>query len=698
MALSSIIHLNLQKKKTFSKISIILCLLFLKITSGHPQNPQICTSDECHRQAESFLRNIDTSVSPCDNFYQFACGNFKPSPKLNHLEVIEKVLKRSDKESDPKYLKMAKKVYNSCLDAYKHDSNYWGRLVVDNLRSVGWPLKEYEHDDNLGNFIQYFQFPRFLYGYFFSLSSGQTSKNENIIRISKPRYEIVNQDNLNAYRRIEDFYQFIEYPGIDLHDITESMHENLKFKHKLTKILKFNTIDKSQKIVKVKELQSRIFPSINWVEFFNNFFNGEIKVTENDKVYIGQVETLQDISRLLSETPFHVVANFIGWNFLEYMYFGDDNLLIYNKELKESSFVTSEWTSNTNILKPKTDSYKCIETISNNFKMLSSAIYGREVLTEDLKIELDDMLWMIKRQLFLNFELSDWLDEKTKSGAVKKLQEMRFVLGYPEEFDDDDFFDNYYKKVNFYQDYYKIIQDMMDFNKAKFIENFKNPNEMQVLERDSYQATFVNALMDPFYNKVFLHAAFINHLDMSTSIPRSLSYGAVGTILGHEIIHGYDNTLRHYDYKGDEVNWWEKEADQSFINKSQCLIDQYSSYTEPITLLNIDGVQTLGENIADNGGFILAYNSYQKWLKINKIDQTLPNLNFTSNQLFWLSTAQFWCENRSYDDLKVQIKLDSHSPGSIRVIGTLGNLKEFSDDFQCPNKSEMNREHKCKVW
>lgn len=143
--------------------------------------------------------------------------------------------------------------------------------------------------------------------------------------------------------------------------------------------------------------------------------------------------------------------------------------------------------------------------------------------------------------------------------------------------------------------------------------------------------------------------------------PLYMNYGAIGLVIGHEITHGecvnkinshqfafssrtgFDDIGRQYDSDGTLVDWWDEATKKAYLEKAQCIIEQYGNYTEPITKLMLNGFNSQGENIADNGGVLSAYRAYKKWTKTAGVEQKLPGLDFTPNQLFWLTVAQSWC-------------------------------------------------------
>lgn len=166
-----------------------------------------------------------------------------------------------------------------------------------------------------------------------------------------------------------------------------------------------------------------------------------------------------------------------------------------------------------------------------------------------------------------------------------------------------------------------------------------------------------------------------------------------------QVSHAFDDLGRLYDAEGNLKDWWHPETAEAFKQKKKCIIEQYGNYTDKSTNMSINGVLSQGENIADTAGIKLAYRAYKSSMeKLNLIDPTLPGLPFTQDQLFWLSAAQTWCSVERTEVKKILIATDNHALSQFRVLGTLSNSKEFANDFNCPENSNMNPTKKCEIW
>lgn len=225
----------------------------------------------------------------------------------------------------------------------------------------------------------------------------------------------------------------------------------------------------------------------------------------------------------------------------------------------------------------------------------------------------------------------------------------------------------------------------------------------------------VNAYYAPTKNQIVFPAGILQAPFYDVTFPKSLNFGAMGVVMGHELIHAFDDQGREYDKEGNLHQWWRNKTLWHFVQRIQCYIDQYSNYTiddvgthvapgdpdddeDGHEVVHLNGKQTLGENIADNGGLKAAFHAYESWIANHEPELPLPGINMTSKQLFFMGFAQVWCSVNTKEALRLQVLQDPHSPSIFRVIGTLSNSEDFAKEFNCPKGSRMNPENKCDVW
>uniref|UniRef100_A0A1E1WWL5 Putative endothelin-converting enzyme n=1 Tax=Tityus obscurus TaxID=1221240 RepID=A0A1E1WWL5_TITOB len=251
--------------------------------------------------------------------------------------------------------------------------------------------------------------------------------------------------------------------------------------------------------------------------------------------------------------------------------------------------------------------------------------------------------------------------------------------------------------------YIEIYMEMVKFNKKKLLEKLFETNDRHSWPTiPALSITTVNAYYSSQLNAIVVPAAILNPPIFDVDIPYYLNFGSLGTVIGHEITHGFDTNGRKRDKNGNipERSQWNEDTIKNYNNRSTCFEKQYSNYKVDST--QVSGIKTLAENIADNGAINEALTGYRYWLSEHhkgKKENSLPALgNFTHEQLFFISYAQSWCHSATRKYLKQLIESDEHTPNQFRVKGSLSNSKEFSEAFECGNGKSMNPPSKCKLW
>jgi len=202
----------------------------------------------------------------------------------------------------------------------------------------------------------------------------------------------------------------------------------------------------------------------------------------------------------------------------------------------------------------------------------------------------------------------------------------------------------------------------------------------------------VNAFYNVQDNSVSILAGISQLPIFSPDLPGYASYGSMGAIVGHEILHGFDSTGRLFDENAAFKTWWDNGTISAFKERAQCFIDQYGAFEYPIPggeTAKTDGEATLGENISDAGGLRIAYDAWKATQSGPgaKVDATLPGLEkFTRDQLFFMFYANTWCNNASPEYLAAIAPSDNHAPDSQRIVGAAANSRGFREAFQCQVK------------
>jgi endothelin-converting enzyme len=180
--------------------------------------------------------------------------------------------------------------------------------------------------------------------------------------------------------------------------------------------------------------------------------------------------------------------------------------------------------------------------------------------------------------------------------------------------------------------------------------------------------------------------------------PAYMSYGAFGSVAGHELSHAFDSTGRHYNEIGNYTDWWSKSTVDAFKEKAECFVKQYANYTIPRPddkPLHVNGRLTLGENIADAGGLSASFQAWKRHeAEMPNKNKDLPGLeHFTHDQLFFVTYSNWWCGKSTKDTAINRIYTDPHAPKWARILGTMANSREFKESFKCKAK-----EPTCQLW
>jgi predicted metalloendopeptidase len=286
-----------------------------------------------------------------------------------------------------------------------------------------------------------------------------------------------------------------------------------------------------------------------------------------------------------------------------------------------------------------------------------------------------------------------FLDTATRIEARMKLKDMRGAIAASRTLDDlgglvvsanDSFLANYQR-----------------VRERDFAQGLAQVGHQLPLLHVDFPAPVVNASYDGSLNKINVPGGILGGYFFSPSSPNLANFAAIGAVLGHELTHGFDNNGRHLDGKGMERDWWTASVDAAFKQRAQCMADEYSAFTlpgvpDPVTGVapgHINGEQTLGENIADNGGLKTAY-------RASKVaGMTAPVVaGFTPPQQFFLSFGQLWCGKSSPQAASQQLSTDVHSPEKARVNVPLQNMEAFAAAFSCGAGTPMAPANRCGVW
>lgn len=682
-----------------------------------------CITKECVLTSTELLNYIDTTVDPCEDFFNYACGGWIKRNPLPDKETIWNQFSKLEAEVDEfvrdvleskeihaKYSKLRSfqkgmAYYKSCVDIAT--INRRGSKPLDDLiREYGsWTITSREWDQNSWNMVEYLALIRrkLSISPFFTAFVGADPRNssQNIIQVKPTAFLGLSQSlltsNSSESRKGREVYKgFMLNLTTALgarNDSHQDITDIINFEMKLAKAMPLGRIvyddPKLYKKLKIKELNRHTGTrKIDWKDYLDQllFPVTGFRITNEQEVVVYGIDSLVNITNLLKETSNRTLANYIMWMVVESFYLRLGDVF---EDISKNFYLNLD-----NYWEPNRRQDLCIRLMkAKYFEVPLSRIYVDQLFSGDSKKFAKELTDGIREAFEQNLNDLDWMDDKTKHVAIRKVKMMKENIGYPDYIEDDKLLDNEFKDVICNQSTY--FENELSLDEASTVKELSALGKPVDDSKWALPPIAVNAYYDMLANKMVFPAAILQSPFYYKRYPWAMLYGGVGAIMGHELTHGFDVDGRRFDAKGDERDWWSKETLAAFKRKTECLKRQYSNFT--IDGETVDGEHTLSENIADNGGIKQAFRAYKNWISKNGEEQRLPGMNFTNEQIFFISYARNWCEVFSSQGQDI-IMTSEHSPGPWRAKGPVMNFPEFAKAFNCRLGSPMNPVAKCDVW
>ncbi|KAI0636818.1 Metalloprotease [Trametes polyzona] len=299
----------------------------------------------------------------------------------------------------------------------------------------------------------------------------------------------------------------------------------------------------------------------------------------------------------------------------------------------------------------------------------------------------------------------EWMDEESATAAAEKADAIRVKVGFPLSPNtlDPQSIANYYARVKIHED--TFFDNMLSARIADEIRRWLKLGRQRDAESWEMYPSMVNAYFNPPANEIVFPAGILQPPFFSQDWPGYMSYGSFGQVAAHELTHAFDSAGRLFNQKGKLEQWWTNKTSEGYNKRQKCIVDQYSNYTIDDGKggkIHVNGNLTSGENIGDSG-IIQAYRAWKAQYEDgvqNGTEFLLPGLNYTREQLFFISFARAWAQNIKPEAAVARVRTDPHSPNRYRVEGTLSNLPEFAKAFKCSPKAKLNPppEKRCIFW
>jgi len=647
------------------------------------------------------LSAIDKTVDPCNNFYEYACGNWRknnPIPgdqvrwgRFNELAERNRYLLYTDlkKASEPspdrtplqqKYGDFFAACMNTTLADEKGDQPI--QPLLDRVDSL-------QDKKQLSALVASLQSKGGVRA-FFGIGSEQDAKDSSKqiagayqggLSLPDRDYYLENDPRMTKIREQYSAYLVSIFKLIGDSDDKAATEAKsvLDFETALAKgSLPRVELRDPQKVYHPMPISGlkALAPDFNWDAYFTGIDEAGLTslnvATPDYFKAMNQVLESSSVDTIKSYVRFHVVNSAAPW--LSQPFF-DASFTFFNKQLNGQDSPQPRWK-------------RCTALTDRSLGEAVGQDWVRQYFPPDAKDSMEKLVNALDKALGEDIQSLPWMSDATKKQAELKLSEFRRKIGYPEKWRDysgltvsrDDLIGNLRRSAA-----YEFAYDMNKIGKP-------------VDEKEwGMTPPTVNAYYDPAMNDINFPAGILQPPFFDASKDPAVNFGAIGVVIGHEMTHGFDDQGSQYDGKGNLREWYTPEDRKQFVAKTDCEVNEYNGF-ESVPGAKLNGKLTLGENTADNGGLRIAYQALMSTLAADGPDASKPIDGYSPAQRYFISFAQVWCTNQTDQSARVGVKTDPHSPGQWRVDGTVLNFDEFGKAFGCKKGDPMMPENSCRVW
>jgi len=417
----------------------------------------------------------------------------------------------------------------------------------------------------------------------------------------------------------------------------------------------------------------KITPSFAWDAYFAG-----LRAPASREINVTQPAFYRELEKQLKSNSLGNLKTYLRWHTIhaEVRYlsstFVQADFDFYSKYLRGVPSAQPRWK-------------RCVQLVDRGMGEALGQVFVEKTFTPETRARTREMTKHIELAMQNEIETLPWMSPATKAKALEKLHGIVNKIGYPDKWRD-------YSALKIRRDdFFADVAATTAFESRRELNKIGKP-----VDRAEWQMSppTVNAYYDPQMNDINFPAGVLQPPLFDPKMDDAPNYGNTAATIGHELTHGFDDEGRQFDAKGNLKDWWTATDAAEFQKRADCVSDEYSGFTV-VDNIKINGKLTMGEDVADLGGQLLAYIA---WKAATKGKDLKPIDGLTPDQRFFVGMSQWACGSERPENLRADAITNPHSPNEYRINGVVSNMPEFRQAFSCKPGQPMVREKACKVW